>query len=85
MTTVTDVPESTTPQCEGKWSDYIDRDDPSYGGGDKEHIYPAEIANFCPDGKKNFNVVIFSESTNSRDTKLGMLIDNRKTFQNISF
>nr|KAG5713388.1 hypothetical protein BaRGS_024936 [Batillaria attramentaria] len=35
--------------------------------------------------KENFNVVIFSESTNSRDTKLGMLIDNRKTFQNISF
>nr|KAG5712907.1 hypothetical protein BaRGS_007504 [Batillaria attramentaria] len=34
---------------------------------------------------ENFNVVIFSESTNSRDTKLCMLIDNRKTFQNISF
>nr|KAG5701401.1 hypothetical protein BaRGS_032733 [Batillaria attramentaria] len=26
-------------------------------------------------GRKNFNVVIFSESTNSRGTKLGMLID----------
>nr|KAG5706251.1 hypothetical protein BaRGS_019578 [Batillaria attramentaria] len=38
-----------------------------------------------PEDSENFNVVIFSESTNSRDTKLGMLIDNRKTFQNISF
>nr|KAG5698636.1 hypothetical protein BaRGS_003150 [Batillaria attramentaria] len=37
------------------------------------------------EGGKNFNVVIFSESTNSRGTKLGMLIDNHKTFQNISF
>nr|KAG5713396.1 hypothetical protein BaRGS_024944 [Batillaria attramentaria] len=34
---------------------------------------------------KNFNIVIFSESTNSRGTKLGMLIDNHKAFQNISF
>nr|KAG5701692.1 hypothetical protein BaRGS_004294 [Batillaria attramentaria] len=31
---------------------------------------------------ENFNVVVFSETTNSRDTKLGMLIDNQKTFQN---
>nr|KAG5706407.1 hypothetical protein BaRGS_033168 [Batillaria attramentaria] len=35
--------------------------------------------------EENFNVVIFSESTNNRGTKLGMLIDNHKTFQNISF
>nr|KAG5689078.1 hypothetical protein BaRGS_010612 [Batillaria attramentaria] len=34
---------------------------------------------------ENFNIVIFSESTNSRGTKLGILIDNHKTFQNISF
>nr|KAG5688838.1 hypothetical protein BaRGS_004515 [Batillaria attramentaria] len=34
---------------------------------------------------ENVNIVIFSESTNSRGTKLGMLIDNHKTFQNISF
>nr|KAG5711140.1 hypothetical protein BaRGS_004784 [Batillaria attramentaria] len=34
---------------------------------------------------ENFNIVVFSETTNSRDTKLGMLIDNHKTFQNISF
>nr|KAG5713406.1 hypothetical protein BaRGS_024954 [Batillaria attramentaria] len=34
-------------------------------------MYPSSSAQ-----QKNFNVVIFSESTNSRGTKLGMLIDN---------
>ena len=37
--------------CQDKWSDWINKDSPTVGDGDREMLSPAELKAFCGNGK----------------------------------
>ena len=39
------------PLCQDKWSDWINKDSPTVGDGDREMLSPAELKAFCGNGK----------------------------------
>ena len=46
-TTTTAAP----PLCKDRWSDWINKDSPTTGDGDREMLSPVELKAFCSDGK----------------------------------
>nr|KAG5693913.1 hypothetical protein BaRGS_014354 [Batillaria attramentaria] len=83
---ISDTNSCLSDVCTSMKAHFIDHDTSYFTQTDelKTGLYKTNDA-IHPNKTENFNVVIFSESTNSSGTKLGMLIDNHKTFQNISF